>query len=143
MKHLSATVAFSVEAIKELLTTRPEPTLQAFSQWAASTVPSDNELTLNLCPMTSIYIYQREEEQMTNYSEITTDRFAETVAPHDHPKTTIENVSEVVASQADENRRLTVENRILWDLLLFDLPEVEMYETDDNSTLVAGVEGPH
>ena len=76
---------------------------------------------------------------MTNYFEITTDRHAETVAPHDHPKTTIENVPEVVASQAYENRRLTAENRILWDLLLFDLPEVEMYEPDDSSTLVEGV----
>jgi hypothetical protein len=79
---------------------------------------------------------------MTNYSEITTDRLAETVAPHDHPKARIENVSEVVASQADENRRLTAENRILWDLLLFDLPEVEMYETDDSSMLVEGVGTP-
>jgi hypothetical protein len=80
---------------------------------------------------------------MTNYSEITTDRLAETVAPHDHPKTTIENVSEVVASQADENRRLTVENRILWDLFLFDLSEVSMYEVDDSSTSVSGVGAPH
>jgi hypothetical protein len=79
---------------------------------------------------------------MTNYSEITTDRLAETVAPHDHPKTTVENVSEVVPSQADENQRLTAENRILWDLLLFDLPEVEMYETDDSSTLVEVVGTP-
>jgi hypothetical protein len=76
---------------------------------------------------------------MTKYSEITTDKLAETVAPHDYPKTTIENVPEVVASQAYENRRLTAENRILWDLLLFDLPEVETYETDDSSTLVEGV----
>jgi hypothetical protein len=76
---------------------------------------------------------------MTNYFEITTDRLAETDVPHDHPKTTIENVPEVVASQAYENRRLTAENRILWDLLLFDLPEVEMYEPDDSSTLVEGV----
>jgi hypothetical protein len=78
---------------------------------------------------------------MTNHSEITTDRLAENVA-RNYPKTTIENVSEVVASQADENRRLTAENRILWDLLLFDLPEVEMYETDDSSTLVEGVGTP-
>jgi hypothetical protein len=75
-----------------------------------------------------IYIYHWEEEEMTDYSEITTDRLAETVAPHDHPKIRIENVSELVASQADENRRLTAENRILWDLLLFDLPEVKMHE---------------
>jgi hypothetical protein len=80
---------------------------------------------------------------MTNYSEITTDRLAETVAPHDHPKTTIENLSEVVATQAGENRQLTAENRILWDLLLFDLSEVLMYELDDSSTLVSGVGAPH
>jgi len=65
---------------------------------------------------------------MTNSSEITTDRLAEFVAPHDHPENKIENLSEVIATQAGENRRLTAENRILWDLLLLDLPEVEKYE---------------
>ncbi len=64
---------------------------------------------------------------MTN-SEITTDRLAQIVALRKPPKTTIENLSEVVATQADENRRLAVENRILWDLLLFEVPEVEKYD---------------
>ena len=62
-----------------------------------------------------IYI-AREKERMTNSSEITTDKLAETVDLHDHPKTTIEGLSEVVAAQAGENRRLKAENRILWDL---------------------------
>jgi hypothetical protein len=68
------------------------------------------------CPIRSIYLCQR--EQMSSSSEITTDKLAEAVDLHDHPKTTIENLSEVFAAQAGENRRLTAENRILWDLLL-------------------------
>jgi hypothetical protein len=63
----------------------------------------------------------------------------ETVDLHDHPKTTIEYLSEVVAAQTGENRQLKAENCILWDLLLFDLSEVTMYDGDDSSTLVAGV----
>ena len=80
---------------------------------------------------------------MTNSSEITTDKLAETVDLHDHPKTRIENLSEVVAAQAGENRQLKAENRILWDLLLFDLSEVTMHEGDDSSALLAGVGTPH
>jgi hypothetical protein len=80
---------------------------------------------------------------MTNSSEITTNKLVETVDLHDHVKTTSENLSEVVAAQAGENRQLTAENRILWDLLLFDLSEVTTYEVDDSSTLVAGVGTPH
>ena len=80
---------------------------------------------------------------MTNSSEFATDRLVEAVDLHDHPQTTIENLSEVVAAQAGENRQLRAENRILWDLLLFDLSEVTMYEGDDSSTLVAGVGASH
>jgi hypothetical protein len=80
---------------------------------------------------------------MPNSSEITTDKRAETVDLHDHPKTRVEHLSEVAAAQAGENRQLKAENRILWDLLLFDLTQVTMYEVDDSSTLVAGVGPPH
>jgi hypothetical protein len=80
---------------------------------------------------------------MTNSSEITTGKLGGTVDLHDHPKTRIEHLSEVVAAQAGENRQLKAENRILWDLLLFDLSEATMYEADDGSTLVAGAGPPH
>jgi hypothetical protein len=84
-----------------------------------------------------------EKEPMTNSSELTTDTLPETIDLHDHPKTTVENLSEVVVAQAGENRQLKAENRILWDLLLFDLSEVTTYEPDDSSRLVAGVRAPH
>jgi hypothetical protein len=80
---------------------------------------------------------------MTNYSEIITDRLAETVASHDHPKATIEDLSEVVATQAAENRQLNAENRILWDLLLFDRPDAERFEVDDSSKLEETVGTSH
>jgi hypothetical protein len=80
---------------------------------------------------------------MTTSSEITTDKLAETVDLPNRPKKGIEQLSEVVIAQAGENRQLKAENRILWDLLLFDLSEVTVYEGDDSSTLVAGMGAPH
>jgi hypothetical protein len=68
-----------------------------------------------------IYIYYGERERMTTSSEITTDKLAEIVHLHDHPEKRIEYLSEVVAAQAAQNRRLTAESRILWDLLSFEL----------------------
>jgi hypothetical protein len=100
-------------------------------------------LALNYVPMRPIYIYQKGRAKMTDFSEISTARLAETVALHDHPKTAIEGLSELVATQAGEKRRLTAENRILWDLLLFDLPKVEKYEGDDSSTFDERGRAPH
>jgi hypothetical protein len=80
---------------------------------------------------------------MTTSSEITTDKLAETVDLPNRPKKGIEQLSEVLIAQAGENRQLKAENRILWDLLLFDLSEVTVSEGDDSSTLVAGMGAPH
>ena len=49
---------------------------------------------------------------MTNSSEITTNT-CRNFDLHDHPKTRIVHLSEVVAAQAGENRRPTAEPHIL------------------------------
>jgi hypothetical protein len=68
---------------------------------------------------------------MTNSSMTTTDSLAKVVSAQDMSEITIERLSERLSAQIDENRRLIVENRILWDLLLFDGPGAKMDLFDD------------
>jgi F0F1-type ATP synthase delta subunit len=68
---------------------------------------------------------------MTNSSMTTTDSLAKVVSTQELSEITIERLSEKLSAQIDENRRLIVENRILWDLVLFDGPGVKMDLFDD------------
>jgi hypothetical protein len=75
------------------------------------------------------YIYIAEgTKQMnnSNSSMTTTDSLAKVVATQDLSEITIKKLAERLSAQIDENRRLIVENHILWDLLLFDGPGVTM-----------------
>jgi hypothetical protein len=56
----------------------------------------------------------------------TTDSLAKVVATQDLSEITIKGLAEKLSAQINENRRLIVENHILWDLLLFDGPGVKM-----------------
>jgi hypothetical protein len=51
--------------------------------------------------------------------------------------TTTDSPAKIVAQQIEERRRLIAENRILWDLLLFDMPDIETYEADIRSKKVS------
>jgi hypothetical protein len=68
---------------------------------------------------------------MTNSSMTTTDSLATVGSTQELSEITIQKLSEKLSSQIDENRRLIVENRILWDLVLFDGPGVKMDLSDD------------
>jgi hypothetical protein len=61
-----------------------------------------------------------------NYSMTTTYNLAKVVATQDLSEITIKGLAEKLSAQIEENRRLIVENHILWDLLLFDGPGVKM-----------------
>jgi hypothetical protein len=67
----------------------------------------------------------------SNSSMTTTDSLAKVVSTQDLSEITIKRLSEKLSAQIDENRRLIVENHILWDLLLFDGPGVKMDLSDD------------
>jgi hypothetical protein len=55
-----------------------------------------------------------------NSSLTTTYNLAKIVATQDLSEITIKGLAEKLSAQIDENRRLMVEDHILWDLLLFD-----------------------
>jgi hypothetical protein len=57
---------------------------------------------------------------MSTLSMTTSNSLAEAVATQDLPEATVKHLAERLAAQTGENQRLIVENRILWDLLLFD-----------------------
>jgi hypothetical protein len=61
----------------------------------------------------------------------TTDSLAKIVSTQDLSEITIKKLSEKLSAQIHKNRRLIVENHILWDLLLFDGPGVNMDLFDD------------
>jgi hypothetical protein len=56
----------------------------------------------------------------------TTYNLAKVVATQDLSEITIKGLAAKLSAQIDENRRLIVENHILWDLLLVDGPGVKM-----------------
>ena len=62
----------------------------------------------------------------SNSSMTTTDSLAKVVATQDLSEITIKGLAEKLSAQIDENRRLMVEDHILWDLLLFDGRGVKM-----------------
>jgi hypothetical protein len=62
----------------------------------------------------------------SNSSMTATDSLAKVVATQGLSEITIKGLAEKLSAQIDENRRLIVENHILWDLLLFDGPGVKM-----------------
>jgi hypothetical protein len=57
---------------------------------------------------------------MSTLSMTTSNSLAKIVATQGLSEATIKDLAEQLAAQTGENQRLTVENRILWDLLLFD-----------------------
>jgi hypothetical protein len=63
---------------------------------------------------------------MTKFSMNRSDSPAKVVATQALSGSTVEDLGELLAAQTSENHRLIAENRILWDLLLFDLPGVNM-----------------
>jgi hypothetical protein len=67
----------------------------------------------------------------SNSSMTTTDSLAKGVSTQDLCVITIKSLSEKLSAQLDENRRLIVENHILWDLLLFDGTGAKMDLFDD------------
>jgi hypothetical protein len=75
-----------------------------------------------------VYIAAEGCKEMNNSdsSMTTTDNPAKVVATQDLSEITIKGLAEKLSGQIDENRRLLVENHILWDLLLFDGLGVKM-----------------
>jgi hypothetical protein len=57
---------------------------------------------------------------MSTLSMATSNSLAKLVATQDLSEATIKDLTEQLAAQTGENQRLIIENRILWDLLLFD-----------------------
>jgi hypothetical protein len=57
---------------------------------------------------------------MSTLSMTTSNSLAKIVATQGLSETTIKDLAEQLAAQTGENQRLIIENRILWDLLLFD-----------------------
>jgi hypothetical protein len=57
---------------------------------------------------------------MSTVSMTTSNSLAKIVATQGLSEATIKDLAEQLAAQTGENRRLIIENRILWDLLLFD-----------------------
>jgi hypothetical protein len=57
---------------------------------------------------------------MSTHSMTTSNSVARIVAAQGLFEVTIEDLAELLAAQTNENQRLLVEDRILWDLLLFD-----------------------
>jgi hypothetical protein len=57
---------------------------------------------------------------MSTLSMTTSNSLAKIVATQGLSEATIKDLAEQLAAQTDENQRLIIENRILWDLLLFD-----------------------
>ena len=55
----------------------------------------------------------------------------------DFSNTTTDSPTTIVAKQIGESRRLIAENRILWDLLLFDMPDIETSAVDIRSKNVS------
>jgi hypothetical protein len=55
----------------------------------------------------------------------------------DFSNTTTDSPTTIVAKQIGESRRLIAENRILWDLLLFDMPDIETSAVDIRSKKVS------
>jgi hypothetical protein len=67
------------------------------------------------------YTYISQGEQHMNTHPLTTSNSrAKIVAAQDSSEATIKDLAEKLAAQSGENQRLMFENRILWDLLLFD-----------------------
>jgi hypothetical protein len=63
---------------------------------------------------------------MSTLSTTPSDSLARIVATQGLSEATIKDLAELLAAQTSENQRLIVENRILWDLLLWDGREVNM-----------------
>jgi hypothetical protein len=57
---------------------------------------------------------------MSTLSMTTSSSLAKIVATQGLSEATIKDLAELLAAQTSENQRLIIENRILWDLLLFD-----------------------
>jgi hypothetical protein len=57
---------------------------------------------------------------MNTHPMTTPNSRARIVAAQDSSEATIKDLAEKLAAQSGENQRLMFENRILWDLLLFD-----------------------
>jgi hypothetical protein len=57
---------------------------------------------------------------MSTLSMTTSNSLAKIVATQGLSEATIKDLAEQLAAQIGENQRLIIENRILWDLLLFD-----------------------
>jgi hypothetical protein len=57
---------------------------------------------------------------MSTLSTTPSDSLARIVATQGLSEATIKDLAELLAAQTSENQRLIVENRILWDLLLWD-----------------------
>jgi hypothetical protein len=57
---------------------------------------------------------------MSTLSMTTSNSLAKIGATQGSSEATIKDLAEQLAAQTGENQRLIIENRILWDLLLFD-----------------------
>jgi hypothetical protein len=57
---------------------------------------------------------------MSTLSMTTSNSLAKIDATQGSSEATIKDLAEQLAAQTGENQRLIIENRILWDLLLFD-----------------------
>jgi hypothetical protein len=57
---------------------------------------------------------------MSTLSMTTSNGLAKIVVGQGLSESTIKDLTEQLAAQTGDNQRLIIENRILWDLLLFD-----------------------